>query len=236
MSRIKLLTFDLDDTLWDVEALVRRADRDMMDWLAVHYPQLVAQFDPVAFFTLRKQVWVENPDIRHNLAELRLRTLALALRQSGHSDAEAEQGSKAAFDVFFQSRNRVEFFPDVMPTLEALRRDYTLYALSNGGADIAHMGLSHIFSLHLSAASVGAAKPDPAMFLKALEHARVEPQEVIHIGDHPEQDIEAAQKLGMNTVWVNIKGATWPLDVKPDAQISKIGELASCITHLQGKP
>jgi putative hydrolase of the HAD superfamily len=233
-SPIKLLTFDLDDTLWDVGAVVRRADREMMNWLALHYPQLVAQFDQAGFFALRREVHAANPDIRHDLGALRLRTLELALHRSGHDLATAQRGARDAFAVFFRWRNTVEFFPDVMTSLQALRPLYPLYALSNGGADIAHMGLGHIFSLHLSAASVGAAKPDPAMYRQALQHAGLEPAQAIHIGDHPQEDIAAAQQLGMKTIWVNRQGKDWPLEQRADAEVSDFTNLPALIRQLAG--
>jgi len=234
MSRIKLLTFDLDDTLWDVATVIRRADREMMVWLAANYPALVAQFDQAAFFALRREVHAQNPDIRHDLGALRLRTLELALLRSGHDEATAQRGAADAFAVFFQWRNTVDFFPGVIETLQQLRPHYTLYALSNGGADIAHMGLASIFSLHLSAASVGAAKPDPAMYVQALQHAGVDAEQAIHIGDHPEEDIAAAQSVGMKTIWVNRQGREWVLPQRADAEIGDFEGLPALIAQIAG--
>jgi len=232
MSPIRLVTFDLDDTLWDVGAVVRRADQQMMAWLAGHYPQLVAQYDQAAFFALRREVHADNPAIRHDLGALRRLTLELALQRSGHDAATATQGAADAFAVFFRWRNTVEFFPDVRPVLDALGQRYTLYALSNGGADIAELGLAPPFSLHLSAASVGAAKPDPAMYRQALQHAGVAPAEAVHIGDHPQEDIAAAQSLGMRTIWVNRQGREWPLPQRADAEVSTFNDLPALIGRL----
>lgn len=234
MSRIQLLTFDLDDTLWDVKSIIVRAEAAMMDWLNAHYPALTAQIDSDAFRALRAEVYLANPDIRHDLTALRLRVLETALRRSGHDGSSSEEGARGAFEAFFQARNTVEFFPDVLNTLEALKQDYALYALSNGNADIRRIGLSHVFSLHLSAASVGAAKPDPAIYLKALEHAGLSAAEAIHIGDHPEQDIEAAQKVGMKTIWVNFQGQPWPLEKRADGEIAQFAELPAVIRNLAG--
>lgn len=231
---IRLLTFDLDDTLWDVGRIVRRADQEMMQWLAVHYPAMVAQFDAAGFFELRREVHAANPEQRHDLNLMRRKTLELALLRSGHDDAIAAAGSEAAFAVFAQWRNTVDFFPEVISTLEGLRQQYPLYALSNGGADIARIGLSPIFSLHLSAASVGAAKPNPAIYLRALEHAGVNPEEAIHIGDHPVEDIEAAQKVGMRTIWMNWQGKEWPLERRADGEVWEFRELPGIITELAG--
>ena len=39
---------------------------------------------------------------------------------------------------------------------------------------------------------------------------RDRPEEVCHVGDHPENDVEAAMNLGMRAVWLNLLDAEWP--------------------------
>ncbi len=233
MPDIRLLTFDLDNTLWDVESIILRAERGMMIFLDQHYPALGAQFDGRALRELRNEMVLLHPEIAHDLTRLRMATLEAALRRSGHSESSSAEGARAAFEVFFQGRNTVEFFPNALETLAQLKQQFTLYALSNGNADIRRIGLSHLFSLHLSAADVGAAKPDPAIYLRALEHAGLRPDQAIHIGDHPEQDIAAAQSLGMRTIWVNFQGQDWTELRRADGEIQTFAELPAVIARLQ---
>ena len=40
---IRLITFDLDDTLWDNRPVILGAEAAMRDWLALHTPRLAAQ-------------------------------------------------------------------------------------------------------------------------------------------------------------------------------------------------
>ena len=53
---------------------------------------------------------------------------------------------------------------------------------------------------------VGAMKPHPLMFKQMLVHTRLRPEQVIHIGDNPQHDVEGAAAAGLWTIWVNLKG------------------------------
>lgn len=231
---VKLLTFDLDNTLWDVEAIVTRAEKVMRAWIREHHPEFVRAFDFGQFIALREAVLRERLDIAHNLTELRLEVLRRAFSGAGYEPEAAELASRSAFEEYFRERNVVEYFPGALEALRELREDYDIYAISNGNADIARIGLGHIFSRHFSAISVGAAKPDPRIYRAAIAAAGVEPGQIIHIGDHPEQDVAAAAAVGMKTVWVNFGGQAWPELPPPDGEIRRFEELPALVRRLAG--
>ena len=233
---IKLLTFDLDNTLWDADRIVLRAELAMRQWIREQHPGFAEHFDFRDFPALREAVLRERGDIAHDLAQLRLEALRRAFRQQGYASDSAETAAQGAYAVFFHERNVVELFPGARDALTRLRQDYSLYALSNGTADIQRVGLSDIFSRHFSAISVGAAKPDPRMYRAALAAAGVEPAQVIHIGDHPEQDVQAAAAVGMRTIWVNFAGQDWSAEAAPpDAQLRDFSELRALVQRLAQK-
>ncbi|MDZ4297370.1 MAG: HAD family hydrolase [Moraxellaceae bacterium] len=229
-SSIKLLTFDLDNTLWDVNTVVIKAEATMQSWLSSNYPQWLA-LGPQRLGELRQHIYTEQANIRHDLTALRKAVLLQLLQESGYSYTDALAGSNAAFDVFFQARNQVTFYDGVLPTLQALKNHHTLYALSNGNADIKRVGLSHVFAQHFSAASVGQAKPHPAMFEAALAHAGVGPEDVVHIGDHPEQDVAAAQALGIRSIWINYDDQHWPLAKPADAVVRHFEQIKDVLAQ-----
>lgn len=234
MARFQLITLDLDNTLWDVESVIRRAETRQMQFLATEFPEVTKRFTLAQWRELKDLVVEQRPDIAHNITLLRRMTLREALLQSGYEMEVACEGSEAAFDVFYAERNRVDFYPDAIETLETLAKTYPLYALSNGNANLEHIGIHHLFKLHLSAESVGAAKPDPRIYRYALEHAGAPAHQALHIGDHPTQDIGAAQTLGMKTVWIDFHDATWP-DIPPaDYAIKRFRDLEEAIARLEG--
>ena len=98
----------------------------------------------------------------------------------------------------------MEFFPDALTVLEQLRRNYLLAALTNGNADYRRLGLDRYFAFGYCAADVGAGKPHPAMFERALARANVAPTQAVHVGDHPVNDVQGATAVGMATIQVDL--------------------------------
>ena len=199
-GKITLITFDLDNTLWDVETVIRGAERALQGWLADHAPRVREEHDTDAMMAIRQKLVADEPGLAHNLSELRRRSIETALNRSGYSDAEAM--SWTAFELFIHHRHQVDYYPQALQTLANLAERYALVALSNGNADIERLGLSHLFKESFSAAKVGRSKPAPDMFHAALEWAGAEPAAAVHVGDHPRDDIAAADAVGMHTVWV----------------------------------
>ncbi len=235
MNDVRLLTFDLDNTLWDVERIIVRAEADMVAWLDAHYPDW-QRVGRDGLRALRGDVARQQPEICHDLTAVRLEVLRRALLQAGYDEAGARAGAAGAFEVFFAGRHRVTLFEGVADVLSGLSQVHPLYALSNGNADIGRAGLAGYFSAQLSAASVGFAKPHPRMFEEALSLAGVSAAQALHIGDHPEQDVAAAQAVGMKAVWVNYSGLAWPLTQPPDGEIRHFSELPAMIARLVSTP
>ncbi len=224
---IKALTFDLDDTLWDVTPVLQRAEQELHAWLSARYPRLTRAFDIEMMRALRQELAVAYPEVGHNLSELRKASLRHAARVTGYPPALAEP----AFEVFIKGRNRVTLYEDVLPVLERLSRRFSLGALSNGNADIERVGLAHVFDFALSAEQVGAAKPDPALFRSACRCSRATPGEVVHIGDDADRDIAGAAAVGLRTVWVNRRQTPWSGTVPPDAEIHSFFELEAVLSR-----
>ena len=87
--------------------------------------------------------------------------------------------------------------------------------LTNGNASIETLKIDHLFDFYLNAEMVNDSKPGAKMFEEALEIMQLQPEEVCHVGDHPENDVEAAMNLGMKAVWLNLLDGKWPQGKKP---------------------
>lgn len=225
---IQLITFDLDDTLWSVQPVIVAADNTLRAWLASHAARLEV-LTSERLQQLRHEVVQLQPDLDRRVSEVRYQMLLRAFLQSGYAETEARETAEQAFQVFLAARQNVELFADVRPTLEQLRSDYMLGALSNGNADIRRVGLGEYFSFALNADMLGMAKPEPAVFLAALARAQVQPGHSVHIGDHPHDDVFGAQQVGMRTIWFNPEGHAWTGEREPDAQVSQIAQLPDVI-------
>lgn len=206
MSRIAVVTFDLDNTLWNVDDVIRNAERVTREWFDVNAPELYSLLKAEEFLAIRSRIVADHPHMAHDLSRLRQEVFERALITVGRPAAEARDIARAAFQIFLHERHKVAYFDDALDVLGLLAPRHHLGALTNGNADIARLGLSQYFRFALSAADVGASKPAPQMFLAALAHAGVDTHQMIHVGDNPVDDIQGAADLGIATVWVNFEG------------------------------
>lgn len=221
---VRLITFDLDDTLWDVAPVMHSAEATLRDWLALN----AAQLGPVPvehLWAIRSRLLQAEPTLKHRLSELRRRILLHALQDAGYAPAESAQLAEEGFQVFLTARHGVELFPEVHPTLEQLANHFILGVITNGNADVRRLGLADYFQFTLCAEELGIGKPDPHPFQTALQRAGVPAAQAVHIGDHPSDDIAGAQAAGMRAVWFNPQGKSWENERTPDAQIASLAEL-----------
>lgn len=227
---IKLITFDLDDTLWDTAPAIVSAEASLRDWLAENAPKL----GPVPvehLWAIRARLVEADPSFRHRISALRRRVLFHALEEAGYAPAEAQALADESFEVFLHGRHQVQIFPEVVPTLERLAQCYTLGVITNGNADVRRLGLADYFAFALCAEDLGIGKPDPAPFMEALKRGQADASAAVHIGDHPSDDIAGAQQAGLRAIWYNPGGKAWEADTLPDAEISSLTQLEQVIAR-----
>lgn len=236
----QLLCFDLDNTLWENDSVIEHAEIcfhqrviHCLDGL-IKNEQLVSMVSRAALTEHRHRYAQQHPALLSQLSALRQRALADFLQQqlsvpASHIPMIVDE----CFEHFLNARNQVTLFDDTLPTLTHLKQHYTLAALTNGNSSLHTIGLAPLFDICLSAEQVQARKPHPAMFEQAMASAQVEPQQVLHIGDHPWDDVYGAQQLGIHTVWFNPQQKSWLQEsdgyndaiAKPDYEIACLKDL-----------
>lgn len=211
MKAIRAICFDLDNTLWDVWPVIRRAEQVMFDFLALRYPQAVAATSIEAMRDSRARVALDYPHMAHDFSFLRRQ----ALREQASACGCPETMAEEAFEVFLQARNQVELYAEVRPALQRLAARYRLFTASNGNADLERIGIRHFFERTVAAREVGALKPAAVVFHKVIEGTDLTPGEVLFVGDDPELDVEGARRVGMQPVWMDRDGMAWPSRLTP---------------------
>ncbi len=95
-----------------------------------------------------------------------------------------------------------ELFPDVRATLSALQPHFRLGLISNFDGRLrpilAHLSLTGVFDPLIISSEVGADKPDPWIFHRALESAGVPAADALHVGDEPHGDWHGAAAAGLH--------------------------------------
>lgn len=230
MSTLKLITFDLDNTLWPVAQVIERAERASVNYLQQRFPEHASALSLEALIQLRLNLAKNRSNYWKNLTQLRIDMLKQALSQLNISANDVNQTAQTAFDAFYEERNKVTYFDDVIDTLTQLKERYILGAISNGNADIHKVGLGDYFAFHLCAEKVGEAKPHPLIFNTALNLANVKANQALHVGDHPTEDIDGARQAGMQTIWANLLNDVWPEDLaKPSDELNYFSQLTELL-------
>ena len=151
-----------------------------------------------------------------SLADLRRRCAELLSRELGvEVDAET-----------LVSSIRFSPYPDVDPALRELGdRGLRLVAVSNWDCSLPEVlqrcGLAQALDGTVTSADARAAKPDPAIFEKALRLAGCAPAEVLHVGDTPGEDVDGARAAGIR-----------PLLIDRDGGAGDIASLEDVTAHL----
>lgn len=226
---IKLIGFDLDDTLWDIIPVMIRAERILDSWLKENVVEL--KYTVTEMRQLRNEVLDIHPELAHKITELRRLIIQRAMTISGISNNRVELLSKQAIDVFLTARNQITLFEGAEDILSTLSDHYTICALSNGNADIKRLGLEHLFDFAYSAEQVGGSKPSHHLFSAALEHTNLAAEEMIYIGDDPLLDVDAAMDRGIHSIWMD-RGTKSPGERKADKIITHITQLPAAIREI----
>jgi putative hydrolase of the HAD superfamily len=228
LGAVSAICFDLDNTLWDVEPVLMRAEGILTDWLKSRYPRIPERFAAAEILEMRASVLREQPHQAHDLSYLRRETLARCAVAVGYERDVCHE----AFAIWHAARNQVEPFGEVLPALEKLKRRYRLASLSNGNADLAAIGLAHHFEVSLSASALGCAKPDPHAYERLAAALTLKPAEILFVGDEPHADVVGPRTAGMQTVWINRAGGVWPDALPaPDACITDLDGLAALLAE-----
>jgi putative hydrolase of the HAD superfamily len=206
LSDVRAIAFDLDNTLWDVEPVLAHAEARLGAWLQEHCPRIAQRLTREDMRRSREQLACREPHNAHDVTYLRIASLAAHAREHGYDERIAVE----AFEIFLAARNEVQIFPDVLPGLARLQRRYALASLSNGNADLARIGLDHMFTVSLNARQIGAAKPERRCFERLAQELALTAGQILYVGDDPQLDVAAARQAGCGTVWMNRRGLQWP--------------------------
>jgi putative hydrolase of the HAD superfamily len=94
-----------------------------------------------------------------------------------------------------------DLYPEVIEVLETLRPRFDLAVISNFDGRLRmifeHLGVSRFFAHVFLSSELGADKPDPEIYRRALKLSGVAPNETLHVGDDPVRDWEA-RTAGLN--------------------------------------
>ena len=132
------------------------------------------------------------------------------------ADFKVKGLSEAEIDGLNHVWHRLKPWPDAVSGLTRLKKKFIIAPLSNGNVSLMtdmakHAGLP--WDLVLSAELFEHYKPDPETYLGAARLLGLLPEQVMMVAAH-NNDIEAAQKLGLKTAFVARPAEYGPLQVR----------------------
>ena len=226
MQTIRGISFDLDDTLWECEPVIRRAETSLLTWLHARCEHIADNFDMAAFMTYKQAFMRENQSLWGDVSRMRRALLTDLLgRCELHRDLVEE-----AYAHFYQVRSEVEFYEDALPALRWMQARYPLAALTNGNADLQRIGIAPLFKRIFYATLECPAKPDAHMFVETCKDFGIQPHELLHVGDNPYTDVEGARRAGARTVWIKRAEMEWPTELAPaEVEVKDLNELVALL-------
>ena len=218
---IKAVLFDLDGTLLDRDQSLQRFVNDQYERLYEFLSHIPKEQYVSRFIQLDKRGYVWKDKVYQQLIdEFTITSVTWeALLQ----------------DYLNEFKHHCVGFPHIHEMLEGLKKNgFALGMITNGYGqfqmdNINALNIEKYFDVILVSEWERIKKPDPQIFINALQKLYVEPSESIFIGDHPENDVKAAQNVGMKGIWK--KDAEWN-DVQADAVINDYLELSAIIENL----
>ncbi|MET1021888.1 MAG: HAD family hydrolase [Arthrobacter sp.] len=211
LDHIRGVLFDIDDTLVDLEFAMTAALRDVSEHLLPGLDQ--TGWEKFGRIFTRETTHFYDRYLAGELTfnEQRLLRGRAAL---GHFGVELEEGEQAQHWVSsYASRQHgyIRAFEDVTPMLDALDSAGIPYgAVSNNVHDYQRVkldaaGLERITVL-VGTDTVGAAKPDPAIYLEGVRRLGTGAAETLYVGDNRLLDADGSTAAGLVGVWLNRGG------------------------------
>jgi putative hydrolase of the HAD superfamily len=129
-----------------------------------------------------------------------------------------------ALQAIFTDSSRVQLYPEALEVLQELRpAGFHLGVISNFTDGLLpilkYHELDPMFDSVTYSQEVGAEKPDPRVFFRALERAHCKPEEAMHVGDSWESDYLGAVGVGIDAVWLNRRQNPSPIPCQEIADL-----------------
>ncbi len=217
LEGVRACVFDAYGTLFDVQDAARQA-RDLLG----------DQWQPLAETWRAKQLqytWLRSLMRKHvDFWQVTGDALDYAMAGLEIKDAKLRKRLMALY-------LEAAAYPEVKETLSRLKKgSLTLAILSNGtekmlASAAANAGITDLLDAVLSVEEVGVFKPDPAVYLLAVDRLGLPPERMCFVSSNA-WDAHAAKAFGYQVIWCNrFQQARERIPEPPDAEIDNLSAL-----------
>lgn len=223
-NNFEVLSFDLDDTLYQNEDVIIKAEQAQFDAVCHLIPE-ARDVGITKWQKLKWQIAKSMPEVRHDVTEWRIQVIKQGLADFGITDTKAIQ---QIYEVFYLARSNFDVPAETFSVLTKLKTKFKLIAVTNGNVDINRIGLAPYFDAYYRAGEQNCRmKPYPDMLLKAVNDLSLSgPNKILHLGDNIKADIKSAQNAGVASLWFNPLKNPYPSGYTlPTAEYSDLSDL-----------
>jgi putative hydrolase of the HAD superfamily len=218
MKDVKVIAFDMDNTLIDRQGAFVRCVRDMIE------EDTKKSIDDMSFsqfmehFLILDNNGMGNKEILFNY-----------YIEYFHLDLTWDIIMNRWVD---RLAGYMRLMEDTVEVLDELSKRYRLAILTNGDS-VSQRGklktFPHLnwFEIVMVAGDYPWAKPDVRIFELLCEKLKVKPDEVVFVGDTIDSDIVGAKKAGMRTIW--IQGNEQLKSDLPDIRLYRLNDLLNVV-------
>ncbi|ANU13092.1 2-haloalkanoic acid dehalogenase [Planococcus halocryophilus Or1] len=218
---IKAVLFDLDGTLLNRDASVKAFIDNQYDRLKNWVGHVPKEHYMTRFIELDKRGYVWKDAVYQQLTqEFTISTITW---------------EELLQDYIREFQFHCVPFDQLLQMLEDLKsKNILLGMITNGYGqfqmdNIKALGIENYFDVILVSEWEDIKKPDPEIFKRALRKLDVSSKHSIFVGDHPENDVKAAQDIGMKGIWKN--DSQWA-NVDADFTVDDLKELPLLVEDL----
>jgi putative hydrolase of the HAD superfamily len=192
------------------------------DWLAAFYECLAGNglSMPKESFAERCDGFFSRPrpperDDGLTVYERRIQAFAVELGLA-LSDLQIQKAADATIAAWDQ---HVSLDPEAKTVLSALRLTRTVGLITNYDHPphvyllLTRLGLAGSFDVVVISGEVGVEKPDPRIFELAVQQARLQPREVVYVGDTAD-DVHGALDAGLCPILIRRQGAATDQEIR----------------------
>jgi len=219
---IKLIIFDLDDTLYPERTFVESGFEAVAKCIEKEFKIRKKEFFRILLDILKK--------------EGRGQIFDTALRKY---DLYNKNLVDKLVEVYRSHKPTIKPYSGAKSLLNSFKKKYKLALITDGLGYVQRnkvkaLTIENLFDLiiYTDDYSEKKSKPDLYSFRKAIEHLNVSPREAIYIGDNPHKDFMGAKKLGIKTIRVlqgRYKDIRREKEFEADYNIRKLTEIKNLL-------
>lgn len=195
---VKVISFDLDDTLYDNVPVMKRAEEEFARYLCERYALPQSASEPAFWHEAKDRLAAADPELYNDVTFLRALGLMQTFKELGRPLPGGLNEAGALVREFVRIRSSFEVPQSSKELLLKLRERYIVCAVSNGNSDLNLNDLHSYFDHDLRPQRpFPRRKPYSDLFDNLGQLTGAKPTEILHVGDEPLSDLRGAVLAGV---------------------------------------